>query len=75
MTIRNNVVAPVLGVGRINLKLTFEKILTPQDVHHVPEIRRNLIIGSLFVQQSYKLVFESNKIVTTKGLNFKRISE
>jgi len=36
----------------------------------IHEIRRNLISGSLLVQQSYKLVFESNKVVIIKDLNF-----
>jgi len=66
----NNAMAPVLGVGRINLKLTSEKTLILQDVHYVPEVRRNLISGTLLVQQGYKLVFESNKVIITKGLNF-----
>ena len=70
MTIGNNVVTPVLGIGRINLKLTSEKTLALQDVHHVPEIRRNLIRECLLVQQNYKLIFESNKVVIIKDLNF-----
>jgi len=52
------------------LKLTPEKTLALQDIYHVPEIRRNLISRSLLVPQGYKLVFESNKVVRTKGLNF-----
>ena len=70
VTMENNVVALVLRIGQINLKLTSEKILALQDVHQVSEIRRNLISRSLLVQQDYKLVFESNKVVITKGLNF-----
>ena len=33
---------------------------------------RNLISGSLLVQQGYTLVFESSKVVITKALNFIR---
>jgi len=62
VTMENNDVAPMLGVSRINLKLTSEKTLILQDVHHVPEIRRNLISGSLLVQQGYKLVFDQIKL-------------
>ncbi len=56
----NNALARVLGVGRVDLTLTSGKILTLQGVHHVPDIRRNLVSGSLLVQQGYRIVFESN---------------
>ena len=62
VVMENNDVAPMLGVSRINLKLTSEKTLILQDVHHVPEIRRNLISGSLLVQQRFKLVFDQIKL-------------
>ena len=70
VTLQDNVVLHVLRIGRINLKLTSEKNLALQDVHYVSEIRRKLINESLLVQQGYKLVFESNKVVITKSLNF-----
>jgi len=40
VVMENNVVAPIFGVGQINLKLTSEKIIILKDVHLVPEIRR-----------------------------------
>ena len=40
------------------------------DVQHVPNIRRNLISGSLLVQQGFCLVFESNKVVISYGVMF-----
>jgi hypothetical protein len=39
--------AVVQVVGRVDLKLTSEKTLSLKNVHHVPEINRNLISGSL----------------------------
>ena len=60
----------VLGVGQVNLKLTSGKVLTLHGVQHVPNIRRNLISGSLLVQQGFRLVFESNKVVISHGVLF-----
>ena len=60
----------MLGVGQVNLKLTSGKVLTLHGVQHVPNIRRNLISGSLLVQQDFRLVFESNKIVISHGVLF-----
>lgn len=34
---------------------------------HVPEIRKNLISGSLLSNKGFKIVFESDKVVLTKG--------
>lgn len=63
MTVGNGNVVQVLGKGTIELELTSGKILKLFDVQHVPEIRRNLISGSLLVQLGYKIVLESNKVV------------
>ena len=62
----------ILGVGQVKLKLTFEKVLTLHNVQHVPKVRRNLISGSLLVQQGFHLVFESNKVVISHGVIFIR---
>jgi hypothetical protein len=35
-------------------------------VQHVPGINRNLISGSLFCRDGFKLVFESNKFIRSK---------
>ena len=64
-----NIVTPILRIGWINLKVTSEKTQILQDAHYVHEIRINFISGSLLVQQGYKLIFESNKVVITKSLN------
>jgi hypothetical protein len=59
--------AAILGVGRVDLKLTSRKTLSLKNVQHVPGINRNLISGSLLCCDGFKLVFESNKFIT---LNF-----
>lgn len=58
--------AAVLGVGKVDLKLTSGKIISLKNVQHVPSIKRNLISGSLLCRDGYKLVFESNKVVISK---------
>ena len=46
---------------------TSGKVVTLKDVLHVPNIRKNLIFDPLLSQKGFKLVFESNKFVLTKG--------
>ena len=58
---------PVVGKGKVLLKWTSGKILTLTDVCHVPEIRKNLVFGTLLNKNGFKLVFESNKFTLTKG--------
>ena len=55
------------GKGNVILKMTFRKELTLNDVLHVPEIRKNLVSGSLLSKKGFRLVFESNKFVPTKS--------
>jgi hypothetical protein len=43
------------------------KELTLNDVLHVPDIRKNLVSGSLLSKNSFQLVFESNKFLLTKN--------
>ena len=45
--------------------MTSGKTLILKDVRHVPEVRKNLVSGSCLVQQSYKVVLESNRVVIT----------
>ncbi|KAK9723595.1 hypothetical protein RND81_05G010600 [Saponaria officinalis] len=37
---------PVLGIGKVHLKLTSGRVLTLDNVLYVPDIRRNLIFGA-----------------------------
>ena len=70
MTMANGAETHILGVGQVKLKLTFEKVLTLHDVQHVSKVRRNLISGSLLVQQGFRLVFESNKVILSLRVLF-----
>ena len=57
----------VEGKWTIKLKFNFGKVVTLKDFLHVPDIRKNLVSGPLLNQKGFKLVFESNKFVLTKG--------
>ena len=57
----------VEGKGKIVLKLTSGKELKLNDVLHVPEIRKNLISGSLLSKHGFKLTFVADKFVISKN--------
>jgi len=57
---------PVLGKGKVLLKLRSGKTLALSDVLHVPSIRFNLISVALLSKVGVKVPFEYDKIVMTK---------
>jgi len=58
---------PVLGKGKVLLKLTYGKTLDLSDVLHVQLIRVNLISVALLSKIGVKVSFEPDKIVMTKN--------
>ncbi|KAL0418531.1 UNVERIFIED_CONTAM: Retrovirus-related Pol polyprotein from transposon TNT 1-94 [Sesamum radiatum] len=66
----NSATSNIVGIGNVVLKMTSGKELTLIDVLHVPDIRKNLVSGSLLVKSGFRLVFESNKFVLTKNNHF-----
>ena len=58
----NFVTSKIKGQGNVILKMTFGKELTLTNVLYVPEIRKNLVSGSLMNSHRFQLVFESNKL-------------
>lgn len=70
MVMRNFPSSQVIGKGKIELWFTSEKTVTLREVLHVPDIRKNLISGSVLSKHGFKLVFESNKFVLTKNKMF-----
>ena len=58
---------PLLGKGKVLLKLTFGKTLALSDVLYVPSIRVNLIFVALLSKVGVKVSLESDKIVMTKN--------
>ena len=55
------------GQGKVVLKMTSGKELTLTNVLYVPEIRKNLVSGSLLNSHGFRLVFESDKFVLSKS--------
>ena len=53
--------------GKVVLKMTSGKELTLNDVLHVPEIRKNLVSGSLLSKKGFKLAFVSDNFILTKN--------
>src|SRR4051812_23727024 len=62
--------AYVHGVGMVNLKFTSGNTVQLKNVQHVPSINKNLVSGSLLCRDGFKLVFESNKVVISKYIQF-----
>ena len=54
----------------MQLEFIYEKILVLIDVYHVPAVRKNLVSSSLLNKSGFKLVFESNKFILSKGGTF-----
>jgi hypothetical protein len=66
----NSASATVQGKGKIVLTLTSGKLITLTNVLHVPEMRRNLISGSLLMKAGLKLSFDSDRLVITHNGEF-----
>ncbi|KAK6121886.1 hypothetical protein DH2020_044370 [Rehmannia glutinosa] len=62
--------AEIVGLDKVVLKMTSGKELTLVDVLHVPDIRKNLVSGSLLVRVGFRLVFEAQKFVLMKNGQF-----
>ncbi|WJZ95257.1 hypothetical protein VitviT2T_014041 [Vitis vinifera] len=65
--IGNSATSEIKGQGKVILKMTSGKELTLTNVLYVPEIRKNLVSGSLLNNHGFRLVFESNKVVLSKS--------
>ncbi len=70
VTMGNASAAKVLGTGRVDLKFPNGRILTLQRVHHVPDIRRNIISGSSLVRDGFELSFKCNKVIILDSGSF-----
>ncbi|KAK9147563.1 hypothetical protein Scep_006320 [Stephania cephalantha] len=58
------------GKGTVKMKFTSGKVVTLLNVLYVPDIRKNLVSGPLLNKKWFKLIFESDKFVLTKGCMF-----
>ena len=55
------------GQEKVIVKMTSGKELTLNNVLHVPDIRKNLVSGSLLSKNGFKLVFVSDKFVLSEN--------
>ena len=53
--------SPVIGKGKVVLKLTSGKVLSLIDVLHMPDIRWNLVSVSLLGKVGVKVIFDSDR--------------
>ena len=65
--IGNSATSDIKGQGKVVLKMTSGKELTLTNVLYVPEIRKNLVSGSLLNSHGFRLVFESDTFVLSKS--------
>ena len=63
----NSSTATIKGKGTVDLEFTSGKIVFLTNVCHVPEVRKNLVSGSLLNKHGFNLVFESDKFILSKG--------
>nr|GEV95121.1 Pol polyprotein [Tanacetum cinerariifolium] len=67
MFMRNGNASKIERKGKVIRKLTSGKDLVLSNVFHVPNITKNLISGPILINKGFKLVFESDTFVITKG--------
>ena len=60
----------MLGIGQVDLKMTYGKVLTLKEVQHVLEVRRNLVSASSLVQQGHKVVITKNNVFNVCDSNW-----
>ena len=63
----NSATSDIKGQCKVVLKMTSGKELTLTNVLYVPEIRKNLVSGSLLNSHGFRLVFEFDKFVLSKS--------
>ena len=63
----NSATSSIEGQGKVLLKMTSGKELTLNNVLYVPEIRKNLVSGSLLNKHGFRMVFESDKVTLSKS--------
>ncbi|CAA7059813.1 unnamed protein product [Microthlaspi erraticum] len=54
------------GTGKVVLKMTSGRELTLNNVKHVPDMRKNLISGTLMSKHGFAINFESDQLILRK---------
>ena len=63
----NTATSRIGGTGKVMLKMTSDKVLTLNNVLHVPTIRKNLFFAALLVKNGFKCVLVNAKAVICKN--------
>lgn len=63
----NSLSSKVEGQGKVILKMTWSKELSLNNILHVSNIRKNLVLGSMLSKTGFKLVFVSAQFILTKS--------
>lgn len=66
----NSATSEIKEQWKVVLKMTSRKELTLNNVLYVPEIRKNLVSGSLLNKHGFHIVFESDKVILSKSVIF-----
>ncbi|GKV42595.1 hypothetical protein SLEP1_g49978 [Rubroshorea leprosula] len=66
----NSSTCAVVGKGTVKLSLTYGKVLTLQDVYHIPGLRKSLISIKKLDDHGFKVVFDSQKVIIYKKGSF-----
>ncbi|XP_070032993.1 uncharacterized protein [Nicotiana tomentosiformis] len=67
LSMGNTTTTKIEVYGKIFLKMTSGKVLTLNNVLHVPTIRKNLVSTSLLIKNGFKCIFVSDKVVVSKN--------
>ena len=65
--IENGDPALIKEIGEVDLKFTSGHVVTLTNVLYVPNVRRNLVSGSLLNKFGFRLVFKRDKFILSKG--------
>jgi hypothetical protein len=68
----NSATSTIEGEGTVILKMTSGKNLTLKNVLYVPDIRKNLVSGSLLNKHGFRIVIESDKVILSKSGMFRQ---
>ncbi|KFK23025.1 hypothetical protein AALP_AAs48951U000100, partial [Arabis alpina] len=63
----NSATSKIAGYGKVVLKLTSERELSLTNVVHVPDMRKNLISGSLLSKHGFTVKLDADKLVLSKN--------
>ncbi|KFK25531.1 hypothetical protein AALP_AA8G127200 [Arabis alpina] len=67
LSMGNSATLKIAGYGKVVLKLTSERELSLTNVVHVPDMRKNLISGSLLSKHEFTVKLDADKLVLSKN--------